>query len=449
MMPVENSFAMNGPTTKSTPVRIAIVGGGIGGLSLLLGILDSASQDHVVPHIYEAAPAFTEIGAGVAFGSNTIRAMQLLKPEVAQVYMKHATFQQDRGTRERKVWSSYVMGMDGRSPRNQLKAGDLIHEVIVSEERSSVHRAHFLEAMVQLLPADAGSYVTFGKRLTDLVEEADGSVILKFEDDTTATADTVIGCDGVKSRVRPILLDGHDNIEPTFTGKYAYRGLVPMNEAVSALGKRRAQNAHFYWGYDGHVLTFPIEHGQTMNVVAFQTEKDSVWQHGARWVLPGDRTRMMRDFQGWGDEVQAILSRMKSADIWALFDHPPAHTYYRKSQICLLGDSAHASTPHQGAGAGMAIEDALVLSRLLGKITRREQLEGAFRAYDRVRRLRTQSLVTTSRDAACLYEFQKEGILDDPEAARENLDGRMRWVWDIDLEAHLQEAFNIFEQGST
>ena len=442
---------MSSSESESAPLRIAIVGGGIGGLSLLLGILENTDRKCIEPHVYEAAPAFAEIGAGVAFGSNSLSAMQLLKPGVAEAYMKHATFQQHRGTRERKVWSSYVMGMDGRTASNTLKAGDHIHEVIVSTERSSIHRAHFLEAMVELLPKDGTNYATFGKRLVDLVEdENDGngcSITLKFEDGTTATADAVIGCDGIKSRVRSILLAGQDNVEPVFTGKYAYRGLIPMDEAVSALGEYRAQNAHFYWGYGGHLLTFPIERGKTMNVVAFRTKEDGVWDHGAKWVLPGDKERMLRDYEGWGSHVQAILRMMKSPDIWALFDHPPAHTYHRRGSICLLGDSAHASTPHQGAGAGMAIEDAFVLSRLLGLVTKKGQLESVFKAYDTVRRPRTQRLVTTSRDAACLYEFQKDGILDDPGAARSNLDGRMRWVWDIDLEEHLQEAISIFEQG--
>ncbi|KAL1966024.1 hypothetical protein VTN77DRAFT_4964 [Rasamsonia byssochlamydoides] len=426
---------------SSSPLRIAIVGGGIGGLSLLLGILKHTSPARIKPHLYEAAPAFAEIGAGVAFGSNSIRAMELLDPAVAAAYNKHATFHLDHGARQRKVWSSYRMGMDGRGGTNTLKAGDHIHEVRVSVERSSVHRARFLEAMTELVP---DGYVSFAKRLVGIVE--DEGIKLEFADGTSVEADAVIGCDGIKSRVRQILLAGDDNIDPVFSRKYAYRGLIPMEEAVAALGEWTAQNAHFHWGYDGHVLTFPIEHGKTMNVVAFRTKKDGKWEHGSQWVLPGNREQMLRDFEGWGTDVQAILGMMRNADIWALFDHPPARTYYRDSRICLLGDAAHASTPHQGAGAGMAIEDALVLSRLLGEVQDREQLGKAFRAYDAVRRPRTQKLVTTSRDAGCLYEFQKEGIGDDVEALRKNLDGRMRWVWDLDLEEHLREAMRLYRE---
>ena len=92
----------------------------------------------------------------------------------------------------------------------------------------------------------------------------------------------------------------------------------------------------------------------------------------------------------------------------------------------------------------MAIEDALVLSRLLAEVGDKSQLEKAFKAYDYVRRDRTQKLVTTSRDAGCLYEFQKPGVGDDVERLRANLEGRMKWVWDLDLEQHVEKAKSVF-----
>ncbi|KAF9892271.1 hypothetical protein FE257_002048 [Aspergillus nanangensis] len=428
--------------TTTTPIRVAIVGGGIGGLTLLLGLLEHTSPIYIQPHLYETAPAFGEIGAGIAFGSNSIRAMELLKPAIATAYKKHATFHSDDSARERKVWSTYSMGMDGKGS-NTLKAGDHIHEVRGSVERSSVHRARFLEAMTDLLP---DGYVSFGKKLIDLIENSETNTItLVFEDGTTMEADAVIGCDGIKSRIRQILL-GDQNADAAFTGKYAYRGLIPMGEATAAVGEWAANNAQFYWGYDGHVLTFPIEHGKTMNVVAFRTKDDGKWDHGSQWVLPGDKTNMLREFEDWGDDVKAILGMMTKTDIWALCDHPPADTYYKKGNICLLGDAAHATTPHQGSGAGMAIEDAFVLSHLLSHIRNKSQLESVFAAYDTVRRPRTQKLVTTSREAGELYEFQKPGVGDDVDALRANLDGRMRWVWDIDLVQHLKEAELLFRE---
>jgi salicylate hydroxylase len=133
---------------------------------------------------------------------------------------------------------------------------------------------------------------------------------------------------------------------------------------------------------------------------------------------------------------------MKKFDVWALFDHPPAPTYY-KSRLCLLGDAAHASTPHQGAGAGQAIEDALILSSLLGQVTCTAEIEQAFKAYDAVRRPRSQRVVTTSRDAGSLYEMEDKEIGTDLDKARAKLLTRCAWIWDNDLNAQLKEAQNL------
>ena len=130
---------------------------------------------------------------------------------------------------------------------------------------------------------------------------------------------------------------------------------------------------------------------------------------------------------------------MENPDIWALFDHPPAPTYY-KGRLAMLGDAAHASTPHQGAGAGQAIEDAYILTHLLGKINCVEDIEDAFRAYDHVRRLRTQKVVVTSREAARLYEFEDETIGTDLDLLKKNLETRYSWIWDEDLLQQLKTA---------
>lgn len=106
----------------------------------------------------------------------------------------------------------------------------------------------------------------------------------------------------------------------------------------------------------------------------------------------------------------------------------------------------HASTPHQGAGAGMAIEDALVLSRLLALVKDKKHIPAAFRAYDQLRRPRTQKLVTTSRDAGRLYDMQMPGVGEDVEKIKSNLAERWKWIWDFDLEEHVEEAKTAFRK---
>ena len=133
---------------------------------------------------------------------------------------------------------------------------------------------------------------------------------------------------------------------------------------------------------------------------------------------------------------------MEKPDVWALFDHPPAPTYF-KGRFAILGDAAHASTPHQGAGAGQAIEDAYVMTHLLGQVNSVEDIEDAFRAFDTVRRPRSQKVVTTSRDAASLYEFEDETVGTDLDLIRRKLETRYDWIWDEVLPQQLRKAQDI------
>lgn len=137
---------------------------------------------------------------------------------------------------------------------------------------------------------------------------------------------------------------------------------------------------------------------------------------------------------------------MEKHDVWALFNHRPARTYFQaRPRICLVGDAAHASTPHQGAGAGMCIEDCYILGELLGDATDVDDLEKVFQAYDMVRRPRSLKLVETSREAGMLYEFEEpEG--DDLEAIARNAEQRMSWIWDTDISMDLKSAKSILKK---
>jgi salicylate hydroxylase len=133
---------------------------------------------------------------------------------------------------------------------------------------------------------------------------------------------------------------------------------------------------------------------------------------------------------------------METPDVWALFDHLPAPTYF-KGRFALLGDAAHASTPHQGAGAGQAIEDAFILSNLLGQVNTVDEIEKAFHAYDAVRRPRSQKVVATSRDAVKIYEFEDEKLKSDLDMIKRTLEMRYNWIWNEDLPQQLKTAKEI------
>lgn len=256
--------------------------------------------------LYESAAAFSEIGAGVSFGPNALRAMSLIDPNIKKGYDKIAT--RNAWPEKQKFWFDFNLGQKGdiwgdiKAPGKEMLR---VAQVVAGDiGQSSVHRAHFLDILVNLIPDGVAK---FGKRL-DKMDKKGEKMILTFHDGSTAEADAVIGCDGVKSRTRQILLGkNHHTTNPTFTGKYAYRGLIPMEKAVGAIGDELARNSQMYMGRHGHVLTFPIESGKTMNVVAFQTKNNGKWED-ERWVLPMKKEDMFDDFAGWGDSVQHILS---------------------------------------------------------------------------------------------------------------------------------------------
>ncbi|KAH7364504.1 hypothetical protein BKA65DRAFT_390107 [Rhexocercosporidium sp. MPI-PUGE-AT-0058] len=428
--------------TPKSDFHVAVCGGGIGGLCMLIGLL----HQNISCTLYEAASAFAEIGAGVSFGPNAIRAMSLIDPEIKKGYDRIAT--SNALPEKKKFWFEFRLGQmesGWRDLKAPGKEGVRIAQVVAGDVgQSSVHRAHFLDSLVKLVPDGVAK---FGKRV-ESVSETGSKMKLTFHDGSTAEADAVIGCDGVKSRTRQILLGpDHESTNPTFTGKYAYRGLIPMEKAVEALGDELARNSQIYLGRHGHVLTFPIEGGKTMNIVAFQSKLDGKWED-ERWVLPMKKEDMFNDFEGWGTSVQKILSLMEKPDVWALFDHPPAPTYY-KGRLAILGDAAHASTPHQGAGAGQAIEDAFVLSNLLGQVKTTNEIEKAFHAYDAVRRPRSQKVVRTSREAAAIYEFEDENLGTDLENIKTRLEERYDWIWDEDLPKQLKAAQDIMGSNAS
>jgi salicylate hydroxylase len=156
---------------------------------------------------------------------------------------------------------------------------------------------------------------------------------------------------------------------------------------------------------------------------------------------------MLADYAEWTPSVQAIMSAMIKPDIWALYNHTPAKTYVKSHpKICLVGDAAHATTPHSGAGAGMCVEDCYILSELLGEARGVKDLEAAFSAYDEVRRPRSQKLVEESREAGMLYDL--EGPTgDDLEGLERNMKQRMNWIWDHDLTVDLEKARSLFRDS--
>lgn len=245
--------AMSQPVSMKA-FDVAIVGGGIAGLTFAIGLLK-----HKVPvTIYESAHHFGEIGAGVYFSPNAARAMSGIDPSVTAAFERVATANKHPDLEN--VWFEFRHGEDS----DEAKAGDLFCRMgwEGAQSHGGVHRAKFLDELIKLIPDGVAQ---FGKRVTAM-EQVGDKVKLTFKDGSKATHDCVVGCDGIHSETRKYILGPNDPaVNAVFSGKYCHRGLVPMDEAVAALGEELATNSQNYVGHHGHLLTFPVEKGKVFN----------------------------------------------------------------------------------------------------------------------------------------------------------------------------------------
>ena len=242
-------------STSGEQLDVAIVGGGIAGLTLTACLL---KYSHVRVTIYEAAHHFGEVGAGVAFGPNATRAMQLIHPDLWSGFEKVATRAQ--WPSKEHIWFDMRFGQD--MPDIDKKTGDLLIALECEGGQATCRRDALLDELVKLVPEGAAH---FGKRVVGL-HEVENGIDLDFADGTHAHHDAVVGCDGIKSEVRQYVLGrDHPAAHAHFSGKYCHRALIPMDAAVEVMGDELARNNNGYLGTEGHVLTFPVQKGAMMN----------------------------------------------------------------------------------------------------------------------------------------------------------------------------------------
>ena len=278
---------------ESKPIHTAIIGGGIVGV--ILGVALS-KYPHITFTIYESRGTFGEIGTGIAFAKNSHLAMKLISLALFESYRSRASFNGATAWPEKHdTWFDFTVGESGPNE------GKKIIDVKMTDKwsQSTVHRGHFLDALVLVLPEGCAE---FNKKLVD-VDQSGEKVVCKFIDGTTAEADAVVGCDGIKSACRQLVFN-KGLATPTFTQKVAYRGLIPMKVAEEAIGAEKANNRQMYLGHDGHMLTFPVSNGALMNVVAFHSRES--W-HDEEWIQQKQKDRVQSDFRGWGETVTKII----------------------------------------------------------------------------------------------------------------------------------------------
>ncbi|KAE8849753.1 hypothetical protein PTNB85_00169 [Pyrenophora teres f. teres] len=428
--------------SDDVPFEVAIVGGGIAGLTLAIGLL----RRNIPFKIYERAKSFREIGAGIGFTANAERAMLALDPRI------HAGFRK-LAFRNNEDNFYYVDGYhwDPSNPDHE----EVIFKMYLGERGfEGCRRPDFLEELVRHIPPH---FVAFGKDLVSVKDDAeDSKCTLSFCDGSTATADLVIGCDGIRSKLRRVMFgEDHPAAHPQYTHKYAIRGLIPMDQAKAAVGEFQTFNRMMHFGPGAHALTFPVAGGNILNVVAFVTDPNQWTAPDGKLTAPASKAEAAKAFSAFSPVVRKIMDLLPDTiDKWAVFDtgiHPPPS--YVSGRLCLAGDAAHAAAPHHGAGAGCGIEDALILACLLEAVARSNladrptAIRFALQIYNNIRYERTQWLVQSSRMIGDVYEFMHPECGQDHQKIAHEIYTRSHKIWDYDVDAMVQDALHQF--GST
>lgn len=190
--------------------------------------------------IYEQSARITEIGAGVGIHPGAVRSLSLCDPSLAEAFDRVASL--NGWPSKHAVWFDCLDGMSEVPAPELQPLFEMIGANGGNNPTRAAHRARFMDELVKLLP---DGIAQFNKRLQDITEDpVSGKMTIKFCDGSVAEADAVLGCDGIKSRTRALMVgEDHPAAKCSYSHKYAYRGLIPMTEAIEALGAEKAENS--------------------------------------------------------------------------------------------------------------------------------------------------------------------------------------------------------------
>ncbi|KAL5356301.1 hypothetical protein BJX96DRAFT_142602 [Aspergillus floccosus] len=427
-------------TSTNEGPKVAIVGGGLIGVMLGLGL----AHRNIPFTIYERAADWHEIGAGVALTSVAQASMRLLHPEVLPALRRIAK-------------ANHFGFWDGFNPstKEAAQAKDALHFLLDAPGTDywCCMRSQFLRELVALLPAGA---TCFNKELESYEDDADRpQMVLRFTDGTMAEADVLLGCDGIHSRTRQLLL-GEDNpaAHASFTHQVGYRTVLPIAEAMEALGDAKGGSDFcIHIGPNAYVPSYPMLNGtETVLNLTTVIYKPEPWSHGEKMVAPGTHDEVAQVFADWSPPVRELIAKFpQSLMKWGIFDMAdhPAPTYAR-GRVAILGDAAHASTPFLGAGGAMGIEDALAMASAMQLVreapSSAKAIPAALQAFSAVRIERSQWLVQSSREMGVIFQWRDPAAGNDGERFRAEAEWRTRKIWEFDANDMVRLIRVEFEQ---
>ena len=358
---------------SSRPLRIVIIGAGIGGLTAAQALHRAGFE----VSLHERAAELGEVGAGLQLGPNAFKVFRAL--DLFDV-VRAASFEPT--TRVTLNWND-------ASERNRvpLRGVDMAR---YGAPFMTAHRADLHRALRTGLPE---SIIHLGATCTGVANTAQGAVV-HFSDGSSVEADLVIGADGLRSIIRDTLF-GAD--APRFTNSMCWRCIVPIELLPRRMGPGKTvavdQTDHVsFYGPEGQVICYPLGDGSTLNIFAGHYSNDWVEES---WTLPSSPEELLQAYAGWADELLGMLRHVQHCFKWGICDREP-RSVWTKGNITLLGDAAHPTMPNLAQGANMAVEDGIVLARALRQ--HGADVSAALVQYVAERQPRTRDITLKSRE---------------------------------------------------
>ena len=371
--------------------QVLIAGGGIGGLAAALASARAGWQ----VRLFERAPQFAEVGAGIQMGPNVVKLLQGwgLGDALATV----AAFPER--LQVRNAVSGEVLGALALGARALQRYG---------APYATIARADLHRLLLRALADGTDAQLRLDCAVAGFAETAH-AVTIRIAPGQQVEGDALVAADGLWSPLRQRLLqDG----APRVTGHLAYRAMLPQSSLPERL---RSQQITAWLGPQLHVVQYPVRGGDWLNVVAIihgRVDRDlESWDHGA------NAADLRAALAGMCAPLQDLIQAIEAWRLWALCDRAPMRGAHEQAQglVALLGDAAHPMRPYLAQGAGMAIEDAAELARAL-------QME----EIDVRLRLRRYALNRWQRNARVQARSIRNGEIF-------HADGLLRWGRDASL----------------
>lgn len=398
------------PASPSSRWRVAIIGAGIGGLSLGIALREQG----IKAAVFEQALELGEIGAAIALSANALR-------EFARLGLVEALAPEST-TPTALIFRRWK---DGSRVAVHPVREDNWYEKRFGAPYFGIHRADLQKVLVSAFGTEN---LHLGCRLIDIVEDRD-SVLLHFADGQVARADLVVGADGVNSTVRRWITGADDTV---YSGTSGFRGVVPVGDLPSLPDPQAIQ---FWMGPDAHVLHYPIGgDGNAVNFLAV-LRGPAIWPHATKVVDVADELPVS-SFRGWHPAIIEMLTAAASPLSWGLFTVRPLLRWHH-GRVVILGDAAHGMLPHHGQGANTAIEDAFALAGLLAAA---EDPLAALPRYQALRRGRARAIQRSSWVTGALLHVPDGPMSAARDRTMTSIPRDFAWIHSYDVQQELQKS---------